>query len=481
MPLASVNYLSNARFKKQLLDFLKTWENAPLIGDIHSRDGAIHNDGVNIPTVGYGMNLLALTTSQVEKAFTYALTGKINGNLTNQQQNGIEIVTNWHQSASTGTTSANLSLISKSGGYSGGTVAKNALESIWLSDQAATRLLKAKLFGQSGLFETSIADQIESRLQSFGATMPKNSAEKLVLFSLYFNAPGLIGPGISAAIADNDHARFWYEVRYNHANTGFKGVQNRREAESDKVGILAPGDRSSLDKLLAAFDTLFDKNQDGTGVYDKILIRDATIKASDPANYNTESFSAQIAPYLATLAHKLANDRDLDFVTSGSNGKNTLRAGAAEHDGKTKVNTNDLLVGLAGSDRLFGGGGNDALIGGSGHDKLFGGNGRDFIKAGSGNDQLVGGKGNDLLIGQKGADTFIFAPHDGKDRIKDFQPGTDKLDLSDFNFRNKKQALSAFSEKGSDSDNQMFFSASGTKIIIKGADLDDMSRADLLI
>ncbi|MFV1464547.1 MULTISPECIES: calcium-binding protein [unclassified Phaeobacter] len=99
---------------------------------------------------------------------------------------------------------------------------------------------------------------------------------------------------------------------------------------------------------------------------------------------------------------------------------------------------NDRLAGRAGDDDLRGGGGRDRLIGQGGDDKLNGSHGADTIRAGAGNDTLIGGNGNDLLFGQggndlmiggDGADTFAFGSNHGRARIRDFELGTDKIDI----------------------------------------------------
>ena len=74
-------------------------------------------------------------------------------------------------------------------------------------------------------------------------------------------------------------------------------------------------------------------------------------------------------------------------------------------------------------DRIFARGGDDVLRGARGDDRLA---------AGGGGDRLVGGPGRDTLLGGAGADTFVFAfaPHADGDRIADFEPGTDRIDLS---------------------------------------------------
>ena len=151
---------------------------------------------------------------------------------------------------------------------------------------------------------------------------------------------------------------------------------------------------------------------------------------------------------------------------SGGDGKDKLRGGAGDDTlkgeaGNDKIDGDtgsDRLEGGDGNDNLSGGGGNDVLSGGTGNDKMnggggddfiFGGDGADTIRGGSGNDTLQGDGGNDTLrggagddtlqgllgddklFGDAGTDTFQFlGVVFGQDTIKDFEFGTDKLDMS---------------------------------------------------
>ena len=68
------------------------------------------------------------------------------------------------------------------------------------------------------------------------------------------------------------------------------------------------------------------------------------------------------------------------------------------------------------------------------------GNGQDTQSGGAGDcNTSIAGKGNDWLTGGTGADVFVFAPHEGRDFITDFNPSADRLDLRAF-------ALDNFSE-----------------------------------
>ncbi|MCF3973427.1 M10 family metallopeptidase [Paracoccus salsus] len=95
---------------------------------------------------------------------------------------------------------------------------------------------------------------------------------------------------------------------------------------------------------------------------------------------------------------------------------------------------NDTLAGQAGNDRLLGNSGADRLWGHAGSDTIWGGYGDDILHGGDGNDILRGGRGNDLMTGGAGEDIFVFRRGDqtsGRDldRITDFTPGSDLLDL----------------------------------------------------
>ncbi|WP_339947154.1 M10 family metallopeptidase C-terminal domain-containing protein [uncultured Albimonas sp.] len=99
----------------------------------------------------------------------------------------------------------------------------------------------------------------------------------------------------------------------------------------------------------------------------------------------------------------------------------------------------DDLRGGAGRDRLFGGEGDDRLSGGdradllhgdAGRDSLQGGGGADRLHGGGGADVIDGGAGRDRMWGDAGADRFVFHRAPEADRILDFEPGRDVIDVS---------------------------------------------------
>ena len=90
-------------------------------------------------------------------------------------------------------------------------------------------------------------------------------------------------------------------------------------------------------------------------------------------------------------------------------------------DGVIGSNFNDQIYGFAGVNVLFGGAGNDLIDARSGND---------IVRGDAGDDTIIGGSGNDRLSGGVGSDTFVFSAGHGRDRIDDWQDGTDTLDFS---------------------------------------------------
>ena len=136
----------------------------------------------------------------------------------------------------------------------------------------------------------------------------------------------------------------------------------------------------------------------------------------------------------AAGADTLAGGPDDDLI-NGHSGNDRL-VGNVGNDLLLGGVGDDLLTGGAGDDTLRGGAGDDLMRGSSGQNLLDGGNDDDVIVGGTGADHIIAGAGKDRLIGGNGADTFVFShaidsPFDGdRDRISDFRPGVDRIDLS---------------------------------------------------
>lgn len=147
-------------------------------------------------------------------------------------------------------------------------------------------------------------------------------------------------------------------------------------------------------------------------------------------------------------------DDDLDGTgasdtMNGKGGSDTLRGlGGNDSIG------GDNFLGPFGDDELFGGDGEDKLFGQGGDDRLFGGKHDDYLEGRGDDDRLAGNLGADELVGGEGSDTFAFEkiqdslPEAGFDVIVDFDPGVDRLDVSQIDANAGKNGNQQFTFKG---------------------------------
>lgn len=139
------------------------------------------------------------------------------------------------------------------------------------------------------------------------------------------------------------------------------------------------------------------------------------------------------------------------------------------------------MVGGTGGDTLAGAGGDDTLVGNAGADALIGGDGADNLDGGSGDDILIGGPGRDVMRGGSGADLFVFnsvadSPRGsaGRDPIRDFQVGHDRIDLSGIDEALAFIGTQAFSRTAG----ELRATVSGSNTLV-AADIDGDGIADL--
>ncbi len=81
------------------------------------------------------------------------------------------------------------------------------------------------------------------------------SREMVALFSLAYNSPALIGPGITAALRSGAREKAWYEIRFGSNRNRHRGLQNRRDHEAEMFGLTnaVPNEeeRARIGRLLA--------------------------------------------------------------------------------------------------------------------------------------------------------------------------------------------------------------------------------------
>lgn len=175
-----------------------------------------------------------------------------------------------------------------------------------------------------------------------------------------------------------------------------------------------------------------------------------------------------------------------DDFAAGGPGRDLLEGGSGA-DSLLGGSGRDLVAGEAGDDRLAGGPAADRLEGGTGADRLAGGTHDDGLRGGPGPDRLAGGPGadrlhgeagDDRLLGGPGADRFVFRPDPGRDRIGDFAPGTDVVELRGFGFADGAAVLERGREIG---DAVGFTLAEDVGLVIAGVGLSDLSPDDFVV
>ena len=144
----------------------------------------------------------------------------------------------------------------------------------------------------------------------------------------------------------------------------------------------------------------------------------------------------------------------------------------------------DLLRLDSGDDYALGGTGNDVVIAGTGDDEAHGGAGDDVLVMGAGDDMAFGdagndrielGAGNDFALGGAGADTFVFTS--GHDRIGDFRPGSDRIEIDDALVSSFADVMDAASEWMGTT--YLGFS-DGSELILEDTRLASLAESDFL-
>lgn len=115
-------------------------------------------------------------------------------------------------------------------------------------------------------------------------------------------------------------------------------------------------------------------------------------------------------------------------LTGGTAGIDIVVAGGTK-SGQAGLSRLQVALGEIGITRQVGPGA-DRHEGTDGRDQIAGGAGNDTLLGGGGDDVLIDGAGRDVLRGGAGADVFVLVEDGRADRIADFEPGVDRLDLS---------------------------------------------------
>jgi hypothetical protein len=271
---------------------------------------------------------------------------------------------------------------------------------------------------------TALSPRYEAVIDKWLPDIP-NSTERAVLFSMAYNAPSLLGPKLKAAILAGDRAEAWYEIRYNSNGSGHAGIANRRYVEAEHFKLFAKAGAATTAEAL-------DAGLMYTAHRQKILSYEDRFDADDAGRIKgfegIDAIFQEYAPAIARLkaAYGIAKGMALEELQVASAETRTLSGDGTAYD--SRASDADLLIGASHANTLSGGSGNDALLGLAGNDRLDGGSGNDWLNGGAGADRLTGGKGADTFVFRSAAE--IGRSAGARDRITDFDPGHDRIDLS---------------------------------------------------
>ena len=124
------------------------------------------------------------------------------------------------------------------------------------------------------------------------------------------------------------------------------------------------------------------------------------------------------------------------------------------------------------------GGGNDRFVSNGTGDTIYGGAGRDVIRSGGGDDWINAGAGRDKIKPGKGEDVIVHEQGDGRDRVFNFKPGKDVLDLSDHDFSGFEDLSSAITKKGT---NVIIDLTGHDQLVLSHVDKADLSAHDFIL
>jgi RTX calcium-binding nonapeptide repeat (4 copies)/Lipase (class 3) len=171
-------------------------------------------------------------------------------------------------------------------------------------------------------------------------------------------------------------------------------------------------------------------------------------------------------------------------------GISTAILGFSSDDSYSVPGAGAFTLGGGGNDTIYGSTGSDLLDGGAGDDSLFGEPGEVLLASAGGDpmssggdDALAGGIGNDLLFGGAGRDVFTFASAAGgsTDRVGDFIPGIDQLDVRAFSFTAFEAQLAPLIAPGAEGAVISLSAAGGEEVILAGLDATLLGPNDFIL
>lgn len=278
------------------------------------------------------------------------------------------------------------------------------------------------------------------------------SYERVVLASLAYNNPVLLGGRLSAAInaqrttngvtdiegMARDRAEAWYEIRYNSGNQ-----YKRRIIESEVFGLYENAAAVTAEDARGVYSVYTRHNRQGNGSnsnYMNTAWDRARRTAFTNANGDIAVINAELARRNAGITISQASglqdqlNAARDAIVAELNAGNPgLNLHAADFDatevfavysrtplagtGQNNILLGNTSLGNTNGVTLNGGGGNDVLVGGTGRDRLDGGPGHDTLIGGAGEDTYVVVEGSHDTIIDSGRNHILYRDRNGHETL----------------------------------------------------------------
>jgi len=217
----------------------------------------------------------------------------------------------------------------------------------------------------------ALDDYYDGRIDSWLVGIPESS-ERAALFSLCWNAPGMLGPKLKAAIDSGDRAEAWYEIRCNSLTSSLPanvkaGIANRRYVEADTFNLYHADARATYAEAVDAGRMLANHHT-------TLLAYEAAydpLKAAAVKGVSTiTTIDGELQPAIAAVLKKfqLSVDHRIEELLATDTGRTSITGDGTAYD--SSRNDDDLLLGDGARNRLTGNAGADVLIGLRGADTL---------------------------------------------------------------------------------------------------------------
>ncbi|MEO1151675.1 MAG: cadherin-like domain-containing protein, partial [Pseudomonadota bacterium] len=263
----------------------------------------VYDDGVGIPTLGFGFALREANNRA-------AIAGVVNGVTAAQLDNINTQLTNLFAQARAQTDAQGNFFVFQTPGVElpAGSTALPMTNPLFQQIENQINLVGAITQGQGNQIFNTIINDSENLVPTAGARGVDFSVERAALVSVAFNA-GTSSPSARQAIEDDDRAEAWYEIRYNahdgatRLNNGVnQGIANRRYVESHVFRLYEGPQNDPYGATLNEVET-----EDALKVFRTFNKHENNIRAFDT------SFEAGITTARATADELTANLPNLDF------------------------------------------------------------------------------------------------------------------------------------------------------------------------